>query len=300
MGGVTVKSRYKVNPDKNYYDENKPSYFDQLPDDLLQEIFFRVRGNELCKSLSLVSKKWLSLIADDSFWIQKCIRDHKLNRDMIRLLNEKCISWSPKEIYFNNLFNRNLLKNPCGDNSFNHWCFLRFDESRSTPQQIVHLYKRTKQVDRPPTNWNNEWSDSAYNWAVENLQTYSFEKLLDNNGAMLRCFATSYSLAEKMQVVDLSEEGKFAEIYASLRDPIIEVSERYTCRGDTGPGAQYNVIVWLISDDFEIVDRVSYSDRIDDLPCPWKTFSHRFSLKSDTSKPVRYIMFYHSGSVSSN
>jgi hypothetical protein len=281
-------SKYKAN-----YDEREPSVLNTLSDDLLEEIFIRVNGERLCKSVILVSKKWYNIISNDSFWIQKCLRDRKFNRDQIRILNEKFPDWSPKEIYFNSLLNKNLIKNQDGKDSFNNWCFCNYIcKYRRNPKSMIDLYKKNKQLNQTSSNWNVEWSNRSNGWALEAHQTGAFEKLLDEKGKELFCFVTSYHFAEKMQVVDLVKEGVNEHL---LKDTVIEVSERYTRRFDAS--CHYNVKVWLISSDFEIIDEVAYSEHIEDFPCGWNTFSHRFTLNSETNKPVRYILFCHSGRV---
>lgn len=97
----------------------------ELPDYLLEKIFFSFPANHLCKTLILVCKKWKSLIDKDSFWVQKCIYDKKITINLIRVFNESNIIWNPKKFYFNNLFRRNLIKNPCGNEFYNYWYFCK-------------------------------------------------------------------------------------------------------------------------------------------------------------------------------
>ncbi len=91
-----------------------------LPDILLEEILINLPGTFLCKSASLVSKHWRDIIQNEMFWIEKNIRDKRLDRKAISYLNEKN-ALLPKKIYFNSVFNKNLLKNPCGNDGFMHW-----------------------------------------------------------------------------------------------------------------------------------------------------------------------------------
>jgi hypothetical protein len=270
------------------------SYIDQLPDDLLDEIFLYLNAQQLCKQLNLVCKKWREVLSSDSFWAQKCIRDRKLNRQLTSMLNEKQIEWSPKHVYFSNMYTRNLIKNPNGDDSFNHWCFCERFEPDSFATAI-EFFKQNRQVGREANNWEGEWSDKSNGWSTENTQTGAFEHLKDHNGNLLTCFVTSYMWGVKMQVIDLNEEGIHADML--LKSGLqVEISESYTARNSIK--CFYNLKVYLISEGFDIIDLFSHSDYITEFPSKWKTVSHRFQLNSESNQnPVRYVLFYHSGKV---
>ena len=51
----------------------------ELPEDLLEEIFINIPAKDLCLKTMRVCKKWRSIIDSDTFWIEKCLRDKKLD-----------------------------------------------------------------------------------------------------------------------------------------------------------------------------------------------------------------------------
>jgi hypothetical protein len=191
-----------------------------------------------------------------------------------------------------------LIKNPDGEDSFNHWCLL--GQNRSTIEQnrldaaesLIKFYNANKECSRKATNWSTEWSDCLKGWSLEKSPTGATEKLLDKNNNELCCFVTSFFLSEKMQVVDLVKEGLSENLQSAA---VVEVSERYTQRLELA--CDYNVIVLLISSDYEIIDQITYSEFVDEFPCPWKTFNHRFALVPSSKKKARYVLFNHSGKV---
>ena len=183
--------------DSNLGDINK-----LLPDDLLENILLRLSGNDLCKSAVLVCKRWNSIIENQSFWIFKCLTDKKLNRKLINLLYERHIETEAKKIYFIDLFTRNFLKNPCGDEAFDYWKLLSYEEqnkinssNKMTPhdiEKIIINYKRNHILTRQQNLWETEWQNClSFTWAIENMQTGVHEYLRDKNGKVLHCFASA-------------------------------------------------------------------------------------------------------------
>ena len=103
------KKKDSNNNETMQVNSKKASPIQDLPNILLEEIFIRLPGTFLCKSASLVSKRWRNVIQKDIFWIEKSIRDKRLDRRVITYLYEKKALW-PKRIYFDSVFNRNLIK----------------------------------------------------------------------------------------------------------------------------------------------------------------------------------------------
>jgi hypothetical protein len=281
-------------------EEKIECFIDQLPDDLLEMIFFRLKGDDLCKSVNRVCKRWQNILASDSFWTKKCIRDGKIIKQLPSILNKKQISWSPKQIYFNHTtFTKNFIENPNGEDSFNHWSFdcgnilCERDLTTRKLQRFIESYRINRIVGLNLRSWNNEWSNQLNYWSLENNQLGAAEKLRDTDGKLLTCFVTSFELGEKMQVIDFQDEDSIYKDILLRLDPIIEIRESYTSRETIK--CYYNLRVLLISNELEVIDSFSYSDYIETFPCPWKTVKHWFKVNSQ--KPPRYILFYHSGQV---
>ncbi len=75
--------------------------------------------------------------------------------------------------------------------------------------------------------------------------------------------------------------------------PNIEISENYTARNTIG--CEYYLKVFLINDDFEIVDFFKFQDIISEFPAFWNHVSHTFLFDSLKYKSLRYVLYYHAG-----
>jgi hypothetical protein len=279
----------------------KNCYIDQLSDELLEEIFRYLSYDDLCNNLNHVSKRWRNLIESDSFWIKKCISEDKIDRRSTRILNDKRIDWSPKQIYSTSLLSKNFIKNSNGDESFNNWsfCYYGMLNSLKTPdsfKKAVRFYKKHRTNNLKLRSWEIEWSNSSNGWAIEKNQTAACEKLRDTRrGELFTCFVTSYTLGEKMQVIDLEEENITEDMLIKL-NPIVQIREVFTARENIK--CFYCLKVYLISKEFDLIDSYSYSDRITEFPASWITVSHQFKINSrKNTNNLRYILFYHSGKV---
>jgi len=86
------------NKDSNDSNSNDISLINELPDEILEQIFLRLSAIDLTKKVNLVCKKWNFLIKNNEFWIQKSIHDKKLTKQKLQLLNERQIGWNAKKI----------------------------------------------------------------------------------------------------------------------------------------------------------------------------------------------------------
>jgi hypothetical protein len=158
----------------------------QLPYELLEEIFLRLDGTHLCQSVGRVCKRWRDSLANDSFWTQKCINDGKMNKKLLSILNEKQIVWSPKKTYFYNTFMKNFIKNPNGDNSFNHWSFDCYDILRDTKtssiEKAIKSYKETRTIRLELKSLNFDWLNQLHMWTsiFMTRKTLIFHTFLDS------------------------------------------------------------------------------------------------------------------------
>lgn len=291
---------------KNYKFNNK-QYFpiNDLPDDILEEIFIYLNTNELCQNASLVCKRWLSLIDKECFWVQKCLKDFKLNNYLISKLNENRVGWNrlAKHIYMSSLFCKNLLLNSCATDSFDNWCFIQNFNLKDLKKSI-EFYNENKI--KNSAEWKADTHGGGFqeildennniiDWIIESDQTGSYQKLIDNSNQLYKNFSTSFG--EKMQLIDLATNDMTSNMYYVINElkPDIEISEYYTARRDCG--CEYYLSVFLISETFELIDSFQYHDKIEQMNSEWKCISHVFNHDTYT-KSIRYILFYHCGIVS--
>lgn len=280
---------------QNYFPIN------DLPDDLLGDIFTCLPSGDLCKNIGLVCKKWQNIVDKDSFWVQKCVRDKKLNKYLISKLNSKHIGWNrlAKHIYHSNIFAKNLLVNSCGIDSFDNWCFIQNFNLKDL-KKSVDFYNSHKIKNSTKWRFENQGygfqevldeNNNSVDWIIESDQTGSYQKLVDDSNKLFKNFSTSFG--EKMQLIDLNSIDL---LIMNQIKPDIEISEYYTARRDCG--CEYYLSVFLISDQYELIDSFQHHDKIEQMNSEWKCITHVF--KSSVFKtPVRYILFYHCGIVSS-
>lgn len=258
-----------------------------LPDDMLEEILIRIPAEFLCKNVTLVSKRWRNIIETDIFWIEKGLRDEKFDKRVIQILQEKN-KLIPKQLYFNCIFNKNLLKNPCGDLGFKYWVELESDH-----ENIENLFKDVnnskKYIDIYKKNYLNE-KFTLQSWYIECEQTGTAKnkQLLKKNKEPYKNFVTSFTLIAKLQVIDV---GSFiTEGFIEQYDVHLEVKEFYAARMDCG--SRYILSVHLVDNDFNMVDNFYFQKRsLIETDGEWRIATHDFVIV----KPFRYILFYHAG-----
>jgi hypothetical protein len=152
-------------------------------------------------------------------------------------------------------------------------------------EQISRTIKTCKQSLKTP---NIDTSVLSI-WEIQDDQGHGSSQFIDENKKPRRKFATSYRLAEKMQLVDLYEECLIAK-KLHLINAKIQVSEHYAPRADCG--SKYNMCVFLISDSFEVVDEFRFEEKFEQWSeTHWREAKHLFTVV----KPIRYVLFYHSG-----
>jgi len=273
---IFKQNKIDINNNNNEIMEEGPIQY--LPDILLEEILILLPATFLCKTVTLISKRWKNIIENDLFWIEKNLRDKRLNRKVINYLNEKN-ALCPKKLYFNCIFNRNLLKNPSGYHGLANW--LNCSQEPRDRTNVMDMIQRYKEAQN---NMNN--ASRVSNFAVESEQNGagSFLYNTDDSGKMFKNFVTSYTKGHKYQIIELDQE------LMELIKPKIELKENWTERFDCG--CQYFLSVLLVDSTFQIVDwfkfekvREQWSD------ARWKEVRHVFEV----SKPFKYIVYYHAG-----
>jgi hypothetical protein len=101
------------------------THISHLPEFVLERVFFHLPGKDLLVNCQLVCKYWRAVLENEAFWRKKCVKDKKLVRHQVRLLQSLDI-FECKRFYFANMFQKNFLKNPCGNEMMNHWVFCFF------------------------------------------------------------------------------------------------------------------------------------------------------------------------------
>lgn len=244
---------------------------DDLPCDIMEEIFLRVPAKDLCKSAVLVSKHWHDLIESEMFWIEKSLFDKLLNREVINILQERGELNLAKRLYFSGFFNRNLLKNPCGFDQFNHWNKVKnLNDFKNTILSYLNSQNKLTslngfEIENPPGNGMND-------------------QVITSDNKPCKSFVTSYRLGEKYQVIELDED------LISRIKPKIEISENYGARFDCG--SRYTLKVFLVDSEFKKRDKYVFEDTMPQwCDAKWKEVKHTFNV----DYPVKYVLFYHSG-----
>ena len=154
---------------------------------------------------------------------------------------------------FSQFLNKNLLKNSNAENGFNFW-------SKSDHENIQNLNKTDdiknalkKYIMKPDKNL---FVDNL--WKIETDQYGAHRSLFKEDKTLFKNFATTHSLGEKFQIIDLLSEG-INEYFMEKYKPDIEVGEHFTARNDCG--SIYHLAVYLINECFEVLDEYSYEER---------------------------------------
>ena len=255
-----------------------------LPVIALETIFENLTGYDLIHNAILVCKQWQSIIDNEAFWLRKCLKEKKLDNHQATILHNSDI-FKAKNIYFSNILNKNLLKNPCGDEKFQHWHStesIQVNFENAEPKIVKRIIQDYKEKIVKP----NERT-----WQIQN-ENNGCEELLDKNSNVLKKFATSYYWAGKMQLIELDQSildfiDKCIEADLGLK---LEVNENYAARFDCG--SIYKLNVYLVNDNYEIIDSFQFQDQMPQWSdAKWKLASRLFDVK----KPFRYVIFYHGG-----
>ena len=280
-----------------------------LPDDLLDAIFLYLPGRDICHSCILVCKRWQHIIDNESFFIQKCLANSNLMKCLTRTSHSNGWHRLAKLIYCSNFFDRNLLRNPRGHKQFDYWCVcnentrelrdVKFSGSKEKLKELCDYYKANQIVHLNPIK--SEEADHVNrklkkhlpipNWRVE-----INENQFNRDISLFESFKTK-GFGEKMQLIDLASEGYFLypQFMTELK-PDIEIYEYY--RVHSSECCEYSLVVYLISNEYELIDSFLFRDKTEQNHSDWKCVYHKFLNQNFKGSIVRFVLFYHSGKAS--
>ncbi|XP_070162562.1 F-box only protein 44-like [Polyergus mexicanus] len=264
---ATANTSSRVISDENY--NGLTIYNRNLPTELLTEIFCYADHKTLL-NCQLVCKYWRMIIQNYVWWKKARLT---LNKSFLRYEE---IPWHV--FYFicktKPPFERNLLKNHSGEESFNNW----------------HIYSCSTGV-----------------WSIENPPVNVPELPLTEpifEGKQY-CFATFFynfsyqesvgAFSSKTQLVDIVAEGFHPYILDILQPPIV-ISEWYSCQ--KGYTAMYECVVDLLgveekNNTIKILDKFRFCDAIKgERQNKWQYISRVFT---NYGRGLRKITFMHTG-----
>ena len=258
-----------------------------FPDEVLQNIFIRLNGNCICKNIILVCKRWRDIVENNYFWITKSELEKK-NIEKATRYFQNFETLVAKKLYFKNPFERNLIKNPCGNDGFKDWC-LTETQGDAQPIDLKDYYLKNKYNTIDAIDWSKEWPIQKNGWSIESEDVGC--KPLNNENESIKRFVTSYYPAIKFQLIDLEEEGLTKDMIknSTIR---IRFSENFTNRNFCG--LRYQLCVRLLNEKYEKIKEFVYNqeiDRSDDSE--WHTVVDEFKISREN---LRFIYYYHKGS----
>ncbi|XP_071623539.1 F-box only protein 6-like [Heliangelus exortis] len=221
-----------------------------LPEDVLVELLSQVPVRDLIHGCRAVCRQWRDVVDLNTLWKRKCQREGFYVQSLDRSISD----W--KTFYLLSHLKRNLIKNPCAEESFQHW-----------------------KLDK---NGGDEWK-------VEELPGDHGTALPEPKAR--KYFVTSYGPCFKSQCICLKKEGYWDQLMDEKR-PEIVVKDWYAARYDCG--CRYELTVRLLSEKKQVLEEFhpepvlieQWSD------AKWREMSHTFQ---NYPAGVRYISFQHGG-----
>ncbi|XP_071086047.1 F-box only protein 6-like [Haliotis cracherodii] len=226
-----------------------------VPESLIIEILLQVPAKDIVQNCVLVSRQLNDIIASPTLWKRKCKLEGKYIPRFVKPEDFK-------KMYFFNPYTRNLIKNPCAQEGLQHWQVMRNGGNNFKVETDHHGSQDVTQT------------DMVQEWPERNINNW----------------ATSYGDCEKMQRINLGEEGVVAEVLDTIK-PTIYISEWYAARNDCA--CHYELEVRLLSGDEQQLDRFTFEDNVPQWTSgEWTKVEHLFT---DYKAGVRFIEFRHLG-----
>lgn len=247
-------------------------------------------GADLCKRISLVCKRWYHLINSEQFWVHKSIFDKVLSESIFKSLHNQNV-FNAKSLYFEYL-TQNLIKNPFGNEGFNHWFVFSSEEIKSYDNFKEHFQNNSNDINQfYKMHCQHEPNKlSEHSWLIESDQ-FGSKPLRDKYGKLYKNFVTSYRLVSKMQIIDLEENDLLKFIKQNIKCKI-EISDSYAPRWDCG--SKYGILVCLLDKNFNKLDEFQFNETFPQWDnAEWRQIKHTFE---NISSDLNYIIYLHYGS----
>lgn len=299
----------------------------ELPEQLVEYVLSFVSTDDLVKSCRLVCVQFQRIVDRNGFWKIKCERDGKVIPSFH--LDSLPANYY-RAIYVSNPYGRNLLRNGHGDEkgpdseasqlpsktgkAVAEGDCSDVESSGGEHDEMPQVAKPDstsaaasssdgEPESEPPSEDEDYYEDDFFRrdmfahwqvtqnhgdgWRVEKTPAGADPLPLANQS----CFATSYGVCSKEQVIFLVKEGVVPEVLDIFK-PAIEVSEWYAGRFDCG--CMYRLIVELL----DVAKKPVATFDTGELVTPqwagrqWQQVRHTFD---DYPKGVRYVRFAHLG-----
>ncbi|XP_048258239.1 F-box only protein 6-like [Haliotis rufescens] len=226
----------------------------EIPENLMIDILLQVPAKDIVQNCVLVSKEMKDISDKTALWKRKCKLEGKYIPSFVKKEDFK-------KMYFFNPYTRNLIKNPCAQEGLQHWQVMQTGGDNFIVEEEHHGSQDVTQ-------------DMVQEWPDRNINNW----------------ATSYEHCEKMQRINLGEEGVVAEVLDTNKPPIY-ISEWYAARHDCA--CHYELEVKLLSGDEQELDRFSFEVNVPQWKSgEWTKVEHVFT---DYEAGVRFIEFRHLG-----
>lgn len=270
-------------------EDSDPFPIMDLPEQLIEHVLSFVCTEDLLKNCSLVSVHFQRIVDTNGFWKLKCERDGKT---IPNFHPSSLPAHYYRNIYMNNPYGRNLLRNGHGDvkeESDNGASQLTLKGSASGDEDVEVLPQEVRPVSYS-TGKFAYWQvtqDGGDGWCVEATPRGADALPLDNQS----CFATSFEDCTKEQIISLVKEGVAPEVLDTIK-PAIEVSEWYATRFDCG--SIYRLVVELLNDAKKPVATFDTDKIITPRQAgrQWNQVWHTFE---NYPEGIRYVRFKHYG-----
>ncbi|XP_063001395.1 F-box only protein 44-like [Elgaria multicarinata webbii] len=235
-----------------------------LPERILQEVLCLLPMEELIRNCRVVCTRWRDLVDSPALWQQKY--QQKGNH----LETQKvCLDLQKGYFIFSHL-EKNLLKNPCGEEGLAFWDI-------KIPVQGQWKIEELSEAD---TTKLQKWNYLQRNRCLKK-EDIPYQQVN-------KCFSAHNGLCIKSQLITLKDHGYW--------DQLIDEAEPHIVVNDWfyhGFGCRYQLWVKLLSADFKVLQEYGTRNAYErDI----KTEQWReVSLMIDSTQGLRHILFQHQG-----
>ncbi|XP_046939588.1 F-box only protein 6 isoform X1 [Lynx rufus] len=275
-----------------------PVSINDLPENILLEVFTHVPARQLLLRCRLVCSLWRDLIDLVTLWKRKCLREGFITEDG----DQPVADW--KIFYFLRSLHRNLLRNPCAEDFKvqTSWVLLAplRPVSAMMPSHsrgygfLADRFQRRRPLEggEPPRRPRDRLSRLQSQEVLCHIfWEYEFTKVPSLGPLHWGHMPPRHRMCLKSQLVDLKAEGYGEELLDTFR-PDIVVKDWFAARADCG--CTYHIRVQLASADYIVLASFEPPPVTIDQwnNAKWTEVSYTFS---DYPPGVRHILFQHGG-----